>query len=114
MGRFFVFGLRGNCFGLTIQSTLLFRPLNNQFPAEFLLCAPQKVEDFFLEGGVGCESCHGAGGVHSQAPSMDNIIRLGDSCAECVIETLCTSCHTQEWDPKWILRERLKIYRTEN
>ena len=47
VGRFFAFGLRVNCFGLTIQSTLLFRPLNNQFPAEFLLCAPQKVEEVF-------------------------------------------------------------------
>ena len=71
----------------------------------------QSVEDYHTEEGVGCESCHGPGESHVAKPSNDNIIRLGESCSECVLEALCTSCHTKEWDPKWELHERLKIYR---
>lgn len=57
--------------------------------------------------GVGCESCHGPGGAHIAAPSKENIVGLGESCPECVIESICTSCHTPAWDPSWDLKERL-------
>ena len=63
--------------------------------------------DFRTDEGVGCESCHGPGVAHSQAPRKDNIVGLGDSCPECVIEAVCTSCHTQQWDPGWVLGARL-------
>jgi hypothetical protein len=58
--------------------------------------------------GVGCESCHGPGGAHAKAPSKDNIVGLGDSCPECVIEAICTSCHTPQWDADWQLDRRLR------
>lgn len=57
--------------------------------------------------GVGCESCHGPGGAHVAEPRADNIIGLGESCPECVIESICTSCHTPRWDPNWELKPRL-------
>lgn len=59
------------------------------------------------EHGVGCESCHGPGAAHATAPTKDNIVGLGDSCPECVIEAICTSCHDQTWDPKWELKARM-------
>ena len=45
--------------------------------------------DFRVDEGVGC------------------IVGLGDSCPECVIEAICTSCHDQTWDPKWELKARM-------
>jgi len=38
----------------------------------------------------------------------DNIQGLGESCPVCVLEALCTSCHTQEWDKDWDLDTHLK------
>lgn len=64
--------------------------------------------DYRTDESVGCESCHGPGGEHAAAPTKDNIIGLGESCPECVIESICTSCHTPEWDPGWSLKERLR------
>lgn len=61
--------------------------------------------------GVQCESCHGPGGEHASAPRSNNIIGLGDSCPECVIEEVCTSCHTPTWDPNWDLGTRLGFIR---
>jgi hypothetical protein len=63
--------------------------------------------DFRVDEGVGCESCHGPGAAHAAAPTKDNIVGLGDSCPECVIEAICTSCHDQTWDPKWELKARM-------
>jgi hypothetical protein len=63
--------------------------------------------DFRVDEGVGCESCHGPGAAHATAPTKDNIVGLGDSCPECVIEAICTSCHDQTWDPKWELKARM-------
>ena len=56
---------------------------------------------------VGCESCHGAGAAHIAAPTKTNIVGLGEHCPECVIEAICTRCHTPKWDPGWTLDERL-------
>jgi hypothetical protein len=64
-----------------------------------------------VEESVGCESCHGPGRLHVQSPSKENITGLGDSCPVCVLEALCTSCHTDQWDPDWDLDKRLTYYR---
>lgn len=63
---------------------------------------------FRVDESVGCESCHGAGGAHIAAPSKANIVGLGEQCPECVIETVCTRCHTPKWDPGWVLKDRLE------
>ena len=65
--------------------------------------------DYRTQEGVGCESCHGPGGEHVKAGGgKDNIEGLGEDCPVCVLESLCTSCHTQEWDPGWVLDQRLQ------
>ena len=71
--------------------------------------APTELSGFAVdEGGVGCESCHGPGGAHVAAGGgKDNIEGLGEDCPVCVLEALCTSCHTREWDPSWDLHKRL-------
>jgi thiol-disulfide isomerase/thioredoxin len=64
--------------------------------------------DYRTDEGVGCESCHGPGEQHVKAGGgKDNIVGLGESCPVCVIEAVCTSCHTEAWDPLWKLDERL-------
>ncbi len=68
---------------------------------------PKTLDGYRVDEGVSCESCHGPGGDHVAAPSKDNIVGLGESCPECVIESICTSCHTPAWDPAWNLKERL-------
>ncbi len=62
---------------------------------------------YHLDEGVGCESCHGSGEAHLAEPTSENILGLGESCPECVLEAICTRCHTAAWDPGWELRERL-------
>lgn len=69
---------------------------------------PAKPDAWRASEGVGCESCHGPGGEHAKAPAKGNIVGLGDSCPECVIEAICTSCHTEAWDPEWELQARLE------
>jgi thiol-disulfide isomerase/thioredoxin len=62
----------------------------------------------FHSGGVGCESCHGPGEQHVAAGGgKENIVGLGETCPECVIETICTRCHTPEHDPDWDLKVAL-------
>jgi thiol-disulfide isomerase/thioredoxin len=77
-------------------------------PRTFGGTEPTAVAGFRVDEGVGCESCHGAGTAHIQDPKKDNIVGLGESCPECVIEAICTSCHTPRWDPGWALEDRLK------
>jgi hypothetical protein len=70
------------------------------------------ISSFVPAEGVGCESCHGPGGAHVAAGGgKDNIEGLGDDCPVCVLEALCTSCHTAIWDPGWNLDLRLNQIR---
>lgn len=75
--------------------------------------SPRTVTDYHSKEGVGCESCHGAGIEHVANPTKENIVGLGASCPVCVLESMCTSCHTPKWDPTWDLDTRLKIYQSE-
>jgi hypothetical protein len=75
--------------------------------------ATKTASDYHSKEGVGCESCHGAGGEHVSNPTKENIVGLGASCPVCVLESMCTSCHTPKWDPTWDLETRLKMYQTE-
>lgn len=69
---------------------------------------PTELDGFHLEGSVGCESCHGPGDKHVAAKGgKDNIEGLGEDCPVCVIEAVCTGCHTAEWDKDWDLDTHL-------
>jgi len=65
---------------------------------------PETLEGYHLDEGVGCESCHGPGEAHVAAEGAPGTIEgLGEDCPVCVIEAVCTGCHTSEWDPSWNL-----------
>ncbi|HCP45181.1 MAG TPA: hypothetical protein DIU15_04020 [Deltaproteobacteria bacterium] len=69
--------------------------------------SPTKAKDFH-DDGVSCEACHGPGEQHVAAGGgKDNIVGLGETCPECVIEGICTRCHTPEQDPDWELDSAL-------
>ncbi len=73
--------------------------------------APKAAGDWYADG-VGCEACHGPGEQHVAAKGgTENIVGLGASCPECVIEAICTTCHTPEQDPDWALEAALKAVR---
>ena len=69
--------------------------------------SPTRPADYHPEG-VGCEACHGPGERHvaSQGGSGD-ILGLGTTCPECVLEGVCTRCHAPEHDPDWELKAAL-------
>ena len=71
------------------------------------LGVPDSLDGFRMDEGVGCEACHGPCGEHCDAPTADNIVGLGKSCPECVVEGVCTACHVPAWDPSWELQKRL-------
>ncbi len=73
---------------------------------------PTEVDAYRTDEGVGCESCHGPATAHLEAGGgRDNIEGLGDDCPVCVLEAVCTSCHTSEWDPTWHLEPHLERVR---
>jgi len=67
----------------------------------------QSPDDYYKEG-VSCEACHGPGEDHVAAGGgTENILGLGTSCPECIIDAVCTRCHTPEHDPDWDLQTAL-------
>lgn len=69
---------------------------------------PTDLAGFHAADGVSCASCHGPGEAHVAAGGgRDTIEGLGEDCPVCVIETVCTSCHTAAWDPDWDLERDL-------
>jgi thiol-disulfide isomerase/thioredoxin len=70
---------------------------------------PTDVIGYRVAESVGCESCHGPADSHVASPTKDNIEGLGDDCPVCVVEAVCTSCHTTQWDPSWDLDKKLPL-----
>lgn len=67
----------------------------------------QSPDDYYSEG-VSCEACHGPGEDHVAAGGgTENILGMGTSCPECIIDAVCTRCHTPEHDPDWSLQTAL-------
>jgi len=65
---------------------------------------PDTMDGFRVDEGVGCESCHGPGEAHVAAQGAAGTIEgLGEDCPVCVIEAVCTGCHTKQWDATWDL-----------
>ena len=68
---------------------------------------PTEAKHYYKDG-VSCEACHGPGEDHVAAGGgTENILGLGSSCPECIIDAVCTRCHTPEQDPDWDLQSDL-------
>ncbi len=63
-----------------------------------------------VDASVGCEACHGPGGLHAADPSTP-MVSLRSPDPECAVERVCTRCHTPERDPDWALRGALPLVR---
>ena len=46
----------------------------------------------FAEVSVGCEACHGPGGLHSENPAQFPVVSLGDPQVRLAV---CGSCHSR-------------------
>jgi peroxiredoxin len=69
----------------------------------------KNLADYRTDESVGCEACHGPADAHIAAKGAPNTIQgLGESCPVCIIEALCTSCHTPKEDPLWSLERGLQ------
>ena len=69
---------------------------------------PGEAGPTFLDEGVGCEMCHGPGEQHVAAKGgRDTILGLGQACPDCVLDAICTRCHTPLRDPDWDLHPAL-------
>jgi len=64
---------------------------------------PATEASHYFDGGIGCEQCHGPGEKHAASGLKTDIVGLGESCPECIIEGICGSCHTPDQDPDWDL-----------
>lgn len=69
--------------------------------------APDALTAYRVDEGVGCEACHGPGGDHVASGGEAPIEGLGEDCPVCVIEAVCTRCHTADRDPDWDLERDL-------
>lgn len=71
--------------------------------------AVASVDGYRVDEGVGCEACHGPGEAHAASQRPEDTEGLGDDCPVCVVEALCTACHTPEHDPDWSLTRDLPL-----
>ncbi len=81
-------------------------------PCHALATTVPPTEPSHFQPGVSCEQCHGPGEKHvASGGAPGTILGLGKSCPVCVIEELCTRCHTPEMDPDWNLDLALPLVR---
>lgn len=72
--------------------------------------APSTIEGYRTTEGVACESCHGPGKAHVDSKGAPGTIEgLGADCPVCVVEAMCTTCHTPEQDKDWNLDRDLPL-----
>jgi len=58
--------------------------------------------------GVGCEACHGPGKAHADDPGKPrSIAKLGGTCNECNILSICRQCHDDSNSPDFDYRTAL-------
>jgi peroxiredoxin len=62
--------------------------------------------------GVQCETCHGPGEDHVNAPAAlkkETIYGITDQCAFCVIQGVCATCHDAKNDPHFDIEKALPL-----